>query len=180
MTAANYPHAEHALAAELGLAQKDLRDVRGDLERGADWQHVGKEVRYSATGRARLLEALKITPAAAPEDSAPKNSAGPGPVPSTPPATPVPPELAAARAQLLGVLHLAAAQAAPADVAELIVVRVYPLNRRIVLAARDGARVRVRVPNSKNLVPGMAMKCRHRDGDLWELAQRLPRWRGKW
>lgn len=156
-----FVHQERALAESLGLAQKDLRSVRTDeLTRGTDWQTVRGEVCYSQTGHARLLALLKVsTSATAPEaHSAPKNSAEPTPPPAETPPDPAP---------------------ADAAVRPLECVRTFPLNRRIVQARCDGQLVRVRVRDSANFTTGMTMLCRLIDGDLWELAQRLPRWRGK-
>ena len=166
-----FVHQERALAESLGLPQKDLRGVRTDeLTVGVDWKNIRGEVCYSDAGRIRLLDALKISDVVAAVDSAPKNSFEPC-------------ALDLERAALLGVLSGRAALApvlAPGACRTLECVRIFPLNRRIVQARRDGQLVRVRVRDSINFIAGMAMPCRLIDGDLWELAQRLPRWKGKW
>lgn len=165
MSAKRFIFAEAALADELGLPQKNLRAVRtGELTRGEHWQHVANEVRYSEDGRARLFGALNLAPPAG--YLAPKNPAEPPPAGSngTGPAA-------------------AAAAAAPprhGDVRELVCIRLFPLNKRILAAKLGGLEVRVRVADNRNITLGMALRCRLIGGDLWELARPLPRWRGKW
>lgn len=63
---------------------------------------------------------------------------------------------------------------------ELVCVRTFALNKRIVYAKFGDAPQRVRLKDSANLRPGMTMTCALVRDDLWELAQRLPRWPGKW
>jgi hypothetical protein len=200
-----FTHSEADLVRSLGLNAKDIRAVRtAALTRGTHWQHVAGEVRYSADGRTILLSSLKISsddsaalasPAplqharaslcatlaaqasaaalvadaiaarlrsdlAAPVGySAPKKSAE-RPAQPRPPARVAPPR--------------------PGEVRELVCLRTYALNKRIVLAKFGAAEVRVRVRDSANLTAGLTMQCRFLSADLWELAQRLPRWRGKW
>jgi hypothetical protein len=78
----------------------------------------------------------------------------------------------------------AAAEVAPpleaGEVRELVVLRVYSLNRRIVLARFGEIEARVRVRDNRKLQPGMKMRCSYVERDLWDLEQRLPRHPGKW
>ena len=63
------------------------------------------------------------------------------------------------------------------------VVRVYPVNRRLVECLRgDGGKVRVNVGDNANLMKGMVLKARPPwgDGRLWVLVGARPRSRGKW
>lgn len=177
--APEFLHPERTLLASLGLPQKKVRELRASaLVRGLDWQHLRNEVLYSAAGRAKLLAALHV-------DLPPPPAAPPLP----------PPDLQQARAALVRVLadysapkkiaELAptaaadpAAPLAPGDVHPLLVLRTYARNRRIILASHAGGEARVRVKDSRKLRPGMSLKCSYIGGDLWELAQRLPRWPG--
>jgi hypothetical protein len=166
MSAALFPHAEGELIAALGLAPKRVRGLRaGQLTRGTDWTHVGGQVRYSAAGRDKLRSLLKIDPEPLPtiEDLAPKKIEE-DPLPN-PPAAPAP--------------FPAAAEPSPGDERELVCVKIC-MNKAIVLATFGDKRVRVRVRDSANITPGLKMKCLLIDADLWQLSQRLPRWRGKW
>lgn len=175
MSATLFLHAERDLAEALGIPQKKLRSVRqDDLTVDRDWATVGGEVRYSEDGRAALLAALKITPPA--EHSAPKNS--PGDVPPPPRAEPDGGEhgFALAPGTLAALLR-----PAPGTPEDLVCVKCYAPNRRMLEAKRkNGDAVLVRVKDNRNLKPGMTMKCRFAEGRMWELAQRLPRWPGKW
>jgi hypothetical protein len=173
--APEFLHPERALLASLGLPQKKVRELRGSaLLRGLDWQHLRNEVLYSATGRAKLLAALHVDLPA---------------VPTAP--TPPPPDLQQARAGLVRVLADYSAPKKspnrfpprrpppprPGD-PNSSCLRTYARNRRIILASHAGAEARVRVKDSRKLRPGMSLKCSYIGGDLWELAQRLPRWPG--
>lgn len=155
---------EAELSEQLGVNRAQLRTVRTtDLERGSDWNHVAGAIQYTKAGLEKVLRLLKISrpappaPAAPPpaEHSAPKNP----PEAGTPAAPPAPP--------------------APGDVRELVMLQTFH-NPRIVLARLGDAEVRVRVKDSAKLIRGMKMKCRLLQGDLWSLAQPLPRRRGKW
>ena len=67
---------------------------------------------------------------------------------------------------------------------EMEVVRVYPVNRRLVECLRgDGGKVRVNVGDNANLMKGMVLKARPPWGDgrrLWVIVGARPRRRGKW
>lgn len=57
------------------------------------------------------------------------------------------------------------------------------INPHIVLAIEVGAGEavqRVRVRSSENFIPGMTLRARRVEADLWELAGRCPRWKGRW
>ena len=55
-------------------------------------------------------------------------------------------------------------------------------NTRIVLAKKEGAEdmLRVRVRNNGHFVPGMPLRARHIEGDLYELVGRCPRFKGRY
>lgn len=157
---------EQDVAASFGVPQKKIAAVRvGGLVRGADWQHAGGAVRYSEEGLAKLYAALKVPPAA--DHSAPN---GQDPAPAGAPET----SPAESASTALVRLPLQAG-----DVHELVVTRTFAHNRRIIDAVRGTTIVRVRVNDSVKLRPGMTLKCAFLQGDLWELAERLPRWPGK-
>jgi hypothetical protein len=176
MTPSKFAHSESALVSSLGLPRKKISALRGSaLVRGVDWAHTAGEVRYSDAGRAKLHELLAIPAPAVAEDLAPKD-------PTSPP--------------FYGVLNsaedLATALAPlppddppdhpprPGEIRVLVCVRTYPLNRRVVQARLGETLVRVRMRTSEHFVPAMELKARFVGADLWELAQRLPRWKGKW
>lgn len=201
-----FVHVERALARQLGVQQTDLRQMREEaLERGTHWKHERGEVRYSDEGLALLRELLKISDAAPPPppDPAPlaparaellgvivaradglrasfaaewaaANAALAQAAEKNAPAAPLPPEPATAPAPAV----LAPPQ--PGEERELQFVRSYPLNKRILLARLGALEVRVRVACSDNFRTGMTLKARLVGADLWELAQRAPRWPGKW
>lgn len=173
MTADGFPHGERELARDLGLTQKALRVVRSDdLARKADWDVISGEVRYSASGRDRLLEVLKISAPAAAFSIPPILSAAAPAPPGPPEKNSVAPSAAAAPP----------APARPLGCIETLTCgKCYSPNRRIVEASTAGGdQVLVRLKDNQNMRPGMAMKCRFAGGRMWELAQRLPRFRGKW
>jgi len=150
-----FAHAERDLAQTLGLGHSTLRALRRDsLERGTDWNLIDNRVCYSDEGRRKALAVLKI-------------SDGP-PLPLPPPA-PAGAPAAVCGAPLQG------------EMRDLVCEKKYSVNRRVVEAKLGEETVLVRVRDSVNLLPGMTMKCRYSgEGRMWELAQRLPRKRGKW
>lgn len=151
-----FPIEEASASSDLGLPRGRLRTLRSELlEQGTDWKSVGGLIRYTAAGWKKLRAALKIPAAAGP--AAEKNSA---PNTAATEATPRP--------------------LAPGDVRTLTLVRTYTHNRHIVLASLADQPVRCRVRTSEKLIPGMTMQARFIQADLWELAQRLPRRRGRW
>jgi hypothetical protein len=66
----------------------------------------------------------------------------------------------------------------------VLLVHKLPPNRRIVLAKKEEADdeqvMRVRVRDNGHFVPGMRLRCRHLDGDLYELVGRCPRFKGRY
>ena len=69
------------------------------------------------------------------------------------------------------------------ELEDLEVLRVFPVNRRLVECGRDnGEVVRVTVGDNVNFLKGMVLKARPPwgSGRLWVLVGRRPRWRGKW
>ena len=66
---------------------------------------------------------------------------------------------------------------------EMEVVRVFPINRRLVECERvTGEKVRVTVGDNVNFLKGMVLKARPPwgSGRLWVMVGRKPRWRGRW
>ncbi|MDH3442899.1 MAG: hypothetical protein OEN50_03150 [Deltaproteobacteria bacterium] len=64
---------------------------------------------------------------------------------------------------------------------ELIVTRVWPLNRKILDARRaNGEVVRVAVRNNVNFLPGMAIPGVLQSGTRWYCGRKAPRYRGRW
>lgn len=64
-------------------------------------------------------------------------------------------------------------------VVEITVVRTFPTNRHIIAGLMADQAVRVRVKSSEKLRPGMVLRCAHIAEDLYELAERLPRFIGR-
>lgn len=158
---------EGQLSAELGLARPKVRALRTDeLVHGTDWKSIGGLVRYSRAGWEKLRRAVGLAagePAAPPpapaKDLAPKPAvgatAGAGhPLPTEP------------------LRH--------GDVRDLVVVRIYPTNKRILLARLGESEVRVRLGDNRKFTKGMTLPAKFLEADLWELARRAPRYKGKW
>lgn len=190
-------HAEADLSKHLGLQRADVRTVRSEaLEQGKDWKHVRGAVRYTAAGWNKLCALLKISPAKLPVPSSP-TAAGQDSAPNADRVAsiseseyiailepdyvgpsllrknvgehlPALPRLVATTRLTAGARH------------ELVVAKIYLNNPRIVQARFGRVLVRVRVKDSENLTPGLAMQCTWIEADLWQLATRLPRWKGKW
>lgn len=176
MTGDHYPHQERELAAAAGLSQDDLKKIRRRLlTRGRDFDTVGGFVCYTAAAAVAIWHEVGLDLAGAPRpaDSATNNppeekisAADEAPSPAAEPAPPS-----------------AAAEAVPpaaGDLRELVCVKRFFPNTRLLGATYLGQTVRVKVRDNKNFVAGMKLQCRLEQGDLWVLAQRLPRWRGKW
>lgn len=80
--------------------------------------------------------------------------------------------------RLQGLLCLG--EVSPPPLEELTVVN-RARNPRLVFARRaNGDLVRLRVRSNENFLPGMRAQGQHEAADVWTLAQRLPRWRGRW
>jgi hypothetical protein len=149
-------------AADLSTARTALLQTL--LARPLLPEHIGAQLAHTLTHSAPKNSS---EPASPPVPLAPPGPSAPGGQPAavTPAASPTPPDLGPPR---------------PGDQRELVCVRTYPLNRRIVLATLGTAEVRVRLRDSANLRPGMRLTCRFLQADLWELATRCPRFPGKW
>lgn len=163
MSAVQFIHAERDISTELGVSHKALRVTRADeLDRDSDWTMVAGEVRYSEAGKARLLSLLKISPVLPPPIAETVSGSPPVGLEKNSEAEPV-----GARK--------------PGDIENLTCFKCYSPNRRILEAKTSSDElVLVRIKDNRNLRPGMIMKCRFAEGRMWELAQRLPRFRGKW
>jgi len=150
-----FQHSEAELCTRLGISDKQLRQLRTDrLRRGVDWELVTGKVRLSQEGLERLIEsmAFQATSAMVADFLTP----------------PVPVEAAQNGRRVGG--H-----------EELVCFKCYKINR-LMLEAKTAADelVLVRVRDNSNFQPGMKMKCRYTGTRVWELAQRLPRYRGRW
>ena len=179
MSADAFPHAERAVTAKLGITPKDLRGIRtASLTRGDDWEVVGNSVHYSSAGLGRLATLLKV-----PVDGAATAQPEPEKISTEPGAGPAaePPLLEEADPAPTPAASGGPAGRAAGAIEDLVCLKCYRPNRQIV-EARTGAgeEVLVRVRDNTNLRPGMTMKCRFAGTRIWELAQRLPRRRGKW
>lgn len=178
MSSDAFPHLERAVAAQLGITPKDLRGIRAaDLTRGEDWEIQAGAVAYSVAGVARLAQLLDVqadgagVSAAGPEKNPPEDR------PAGEAAEGAPPLGDEGEAAVLDPLPGRALGA----VEDLVCGRCYRPNRKMVEAMTpDGELVLVRVRDNSNLQAGMVMKCRFAGSRIWELAQRLPRKRGKW
>ena len=145
---------ERDLAQQLGLSLDQLAETRkASLKHGVAWKLVSGSVCYSEAGQAQLFGLLKIS--------------------SETPFSPAPAQPAVDSAPN------APAGLSAGDVRELVCVRRYSINFRILVAKLDGKEQRVRVRDSRNFTAGMKLQCRFVQDDLWDLAQRLPRWRGR-
>ena len=180
MSTDRFPHSERALVVTMGLTQKAIRAVRADsLKRNEDWDVIGGEVRYSDQGKERLHAFLKISPEAPP----PAEAAQPGLLTRMIGALKKSPEPEAEAVEEGPAEEPAAAPPARelGAIEELKCTKCYKPNKLIVEATTgSGESALVRVRDNTNLQPGMLMKCRFTGGRLWELAQRLPRQRGRW
>jgi hypothetical protein len=61
-----------------------------------------------------------------------------------------------------------------------VVVKKIPMNPRIVFGEWMGEPVRVRVPDSTRFIPGMKLRARLIERDLYVLVGRGPRFKGRW
>jgi hypothetical protein len=181
MSADRFPHAEGELVSRLGLARKRVRDVRASLlVRGDDWNHIGGVVRYSEAGQKKLLDALNVSPASAPLDppAVPDGFVGVPPAVDGPFLSRPLGYLAPKKSEEPSGAPPPAAALKPAGEEDLVVTRKF-LNRAIVQARFGKTLMRVRVKDSRKLVPGMFIRCQHIEKDLWKMTERLPRFVGK-
>lgn len=184
---------EARLAEALGLPRKAIKAVRADvLESGVDWSHAaGGQVCYSRGGIERTLAALNI----APEKIALVMPAAADVAPPAKCATGVDfiavggnrgGKTAAAKAEADASPGQSIEQATALDltepeVVEIVVTRCHHVNRRLVSGTLAGRLVRVRVRSNEKLRAGMVLRCKRvpEGTDIFELAERLPRWAGK-
>lgn len=163
---ARFLHSERELAVALGVSTKTLRETRAaHLQRGDHWTLIKNEVRYTEAARGLVLARLGLTAELRvnADHSAPNSSA-----------------------VLLGVAPLTGSAAAEGTriagtIEDLVCHKCYHPNIRMLEAkSSSGEIVLVRVRDNRNLRTGMVMKCKFAGGRIFELAQRLPRFRGKW
>ncbi len=168
---------ETRLAEALGVARKTLRDVRSEhMEQAVHFGYdeaQGGAVVYSQAGIEAALGHLGI--------SSEKIALL---IPHAPPGEPAP---AAQPAETDSAANDDAPEAdpeQPLDLArpplvEITVERCFATNRRIITGTLGTDEVRVRVKNSEKLRRGMVLRCTHAEDDIYELAERLPRFVGK-
>lgn len=155
-------HFETKAAYALGLNRDEMRGFRQQyLTEGVHWMPVKKRIYLTQEGLDLILQKKAL-----PRPASSLESAGPGNVTHGAPAR-----------QLL--------LKAPFE-GELIAWNA-PANERILLCIfpQDDLRnpqtiVRVRVRTNRNFVQGMKVRARHMEGDLYDMAGNLPRWRGKY
>jgi hypothetical protein len=150
----------------LGICRNEARRIRKSiLVEGVEWSNATGKVLWTDAALKKAREHLLKTPHSEPQapavSSAEKTAAD-----SNSPTCAVP-DPATAETVITE----------PEMVLVKMVRRV--ANPNIVLGEAAGAVVRVRVRSAEKLTPGMEMPCRHIDGDLYELACRCPRWRGR-
>lgn len=157
-------YAERNVAAEIGLTSETIRELRAKhLTKDEDWALERGLVRYTKKGREKILAAVLIPPADAP--SAPPTAADEATV------TPAPGPG--------GAWTLLEDQRPwmPATVEQ----RYH--NKKVFVARLEVEPftiVTVRVRDSEKFTVGMRVPIRAIEGNLYELASRLPRWSGKW
>ena len=188
MSCAPFTVPETRLAEALGVARKSLKSVRAErLEQPADWDYApGGAVHYTRKGVELALLVLSI-PAEKIALLLPPPAA-PAPAPLAPPAAPaaqVNLEQCASDDHPDYPLPFTPAPPEPPlaledpGVVNVTVTRCYTVNHRIVAGHINQEPVRVRVRSSAKLRPGMVLRCALVEADLYELAERLPRWAGK-
>lgn len=165
-------YAEDKMAEYLGVSRDSLKAFREDLLEGEDWACEGNRIRYSEDGVLRLLDLMGL-------DLPKKRAKG---------------SVGSSISSLLDCARLA--QPATPDskkngapeVFELRVVKVTS-NRNILFAnhtadtfpgSTENNLVRVKVRDNSNFRQDMILQAVHIDEDLWELAGRCPRFRGRW
>ena len=154
---------ETTLAHALGVPRKVIKAMRADtLEQGTHWDYApGGAVCFSQAGIEKTLEHLSIAPEKiATLLSTPSGEAAAATAVDSPPNEPP--------------LDLA-----EPDMVEVTVTRCYTVNRRLVAGMIGEAPVRVKVKSNEKLRAGMTLRCRCVEDDLYELAERLPRWPSK-
>jgi hypothetical protein len=159
-------YAERNVAAEIGLTGEAIRELRAKhLTKDEDWALERGLVRYTKKGREKILAAVLIPPTDAP--SAPPSKPEADEATETPAPGP------------RGAWTLLEDQRPwmPATVEQ----RYH--NKKVFVARLEVEPftiVTVRVRDSEKFTVGMRVPIRAIEGNLYELASRLPRWPGKW
>jgi hypothetical protein len=165
-------YAEDKMAEYLGVSRDSLKAFRADLLEGEDWACEGNRIRYSEDGVLRLLDLMGLD---LPKKRA-KGSAG------------------HSISSLLDCARLShptdqdsQKNGAP-EVFDLRVVKITS-NRKILFASHTAGTfpgstennlVRVKVRDNSNFRQDMILQAVWLEEDLWELAGRCPRFRGRW
>ena len=158
---------EKEIAEELGVPLDAVAEQRAKhLVRGQDYDRVGHFIAYAAAAKETILAVFRVPPEKAAVDQDKKKAAEVG----TPTAEPANAEAGAGGEPTV--------QTEPEAV--LAVVSALYRNTRLVGATIGINEIRVRVRNSRNFVRGMEIPVRHVRDDVYELARRAPRFRGKW
>jgi hypothetical protein len=166
---------EQDLAETLGVARETLRDMRQkELRKGEHWRLEGGQVVLSAAGEAKIRARIGL--AAAPGAGEADGMPAPAPAGSA--------SLAGKQTARVRVCRMFRN---PRVVGAALGCRLLGENcvhlRRCpeqMAEAKCGTMVRLKMRTAQKLRPGMDCMARQIGGDLWELAQRLPRWPGRW
>lgn len=167
-----------ALPGRIGVSRTRLTGFRDEkLRRGVDWELVDGVCLLTQDGALALAEAAGAFLAQKAGSDAPAEEK-PGHEPSPGPDGPLPTAEGCAPEGCAGAeLTAPEPKTAPVD---LTVTRL-TMNGRILLATDGrGATYRVRVKDATKFVPRMVIPCRHVAADVYELAVRMPRQKGKW
>lgn len=164
MAATEFPYWESIIPTRIGVPRATARAARkhpSGLIEGKHWAVVGNKICWSEQGVISLIDwAQKATGTDEGLEPVPqKNGAPEEPQQAAEPVLDEPPTEKP--------VHW---------------VRVLKLvrNYHIILATHEGQMIRIRVRDNAKFVPGMEVPVRHLQKDLYELAGRNPRWRGKW
>ena len=160
---------ESALRKRIGLSPDRIRQVRREiLTEGVHWHRSGKRIRYSDSGVDVVIDHLEILSEKPPEKTAVK-AALTGTEDQRGVSTPenkknAPHPLSMNRPK----------------VTDLTVTKI-PQNFHIVMAVtRSDWPCVIRVSSNRNFIPGMTVRARHVERNVFVLEGRTPRWRGRW
>ena len=156
-TAPGFDHDEEAVAVELGIDRERIHALRakGSLLEGSDWVKKGGRVRLSAVGLAKAMTILAVPSPVSTEIRAPAVATAAERGKKTPLA-------------LLG-----------DGTVEIVFVR-GARSPHMAIGTYGGAQVTIRLKTWTKLRRGMVMRCRQVGPNFYELAQKCPRYAGRW
>lgn len=179
MNRPEFVHKEQDIAAQLGVALAVLVEQRAKhLIRGKDFERLGNYITYTQGAKDAVLTLFQL-----PKDGGTLDGqTAPAETPSSPEAGPTAPGVLTPTAeggttpqgQTPGPIE----QVRP-DTVQAVVSAIYR-NTRLLGATLGQQEIRVRVRNSRNFIRGMEIPVRHVRDDVYELARRAPRFRGRW